>query len=142
MTKTEVLIAISTELVIPNCWAICSVAGATIEEDTGLMKVNAETMAVAAHFRVNTQLQISINLNRLTSRKIRPYFFGFSGSSGPSQSTINTSSSNSCAAWSVFTSESCLAGDSASFKFRVGDSELNRFSCTRSHITESRDIES
>src|ERR1700747_2484673 len=45
-------------------------AGATIDEDTGEMKVNRETETVAAHFFLLGQ------------------FFGFSGSLGPSQSTI------------------------------------------------------
>lgn len=39
-----------TELVIPNSRAICSVAGATIEEAIGVMKVKADTIAVAIHF--------------------------------------------------------------------------------------------
>lgn len=44
-------------------------AGATIEDDTGEMKVKQETMTVAAHFFLRVQ------------------FLGFSGSSGPSQVT-------------------------------------------------------
>ena len=44
-------------------------AGATMEEDTGEMNVNEETVKVAAHFRPLVQ------------------FFGFAGSSGPSQVT-------------------------------------------------------
>jgi hypothetical protein len=50
-------------------------AGATIVEDTGEMKVKAETMTVAAHLRRTLQ------------------FRGFAGSSGPSQSTSSTSGS-------------------------------------------------
>lgn len=49
-TKTEVISAMTEVFVIPNCCAICVLAGAIIEEDTGLMKVNAETINVAAHF--------------------------------------------------------------------------------------------
>lgn len=44
-------------LVIPNSRAICALAGAIIEDETGLMNVNAETIAVAAHFFLNAQLQ-------------------------------------------------------------------------------------
>lgn len=49
-TKTLVMIAMSTEFEIPNCWAICSVAGATMEDETGDMNVKDETTRVAAHF--------------------------------------------------------------------------------------------
>ena len=49
-TKTLVVIAIIAVLVIPNSCAICSAAGATMEDDTGEMKVNNETTMVAAHF--------------------------------------------------------------------------------------------
>lgn len=48
--KTLVVIAIIAVLVIPNSCAICTVAGATMEDDTGEMKVNDETTRVAAHF--------------------------------------------------------------------------------------------
>jgi hypothetical protein len=51
-----VTIAISTSLPIPNCSAIWNVAGATMEDETGEMKVKAETMAVAAHFLRKDQL--------------------------------------------------------------------------------------
>lgn len=47
-------------------------AGATIEEETGEMKVKSETVIVAAHFFLLVQ------------------FLGFSGSSGPSQSTCES----------------------------------------------------
>lgn len=47
---------ISTEFVTPNCFAIVSDAGATMDEETGLIKVNAETVRVAAHFRLYDQL--------------------------------------------------------------------------------------
>jgi hypothetical protein len=36
--------------VTPNSRAICEVAGATIEEDIGLIKVKDDTTSVAAHF--------------------------------------------------------------------------------------------
>lgn len=39
-----------TELVNPNSRAICSVAGATMEEEMGEMKVKADTIAVATRF--------------------------------------------------------------------------------------------
>ena len=45
-----------TELVMPNCAATASVAGAIMDEETGLMNVKAETIAVAAHFRLKDQL--------------------------------------------------------------------------------------
>lgn len=44
-------------------------AGATIDEETGEMNVNSDTVMVAAHFFLLLQ------------------FFGFSGSSGPSHVT-------------------------------------------------------
>ena len=49
-TKTEVRSAITEVFVIPNSLEIWSLAGAIMEDDTGLINVNAETMAVAAHF--------------------------------------------------------------------------------------------
>lgn len=49
------------EFVMPNCAAINPDAGATIEDETGLMKVNAEIMAVAAHFRLKVQLRKEIS---------------------------------------------------------------------------------
>lgn len=48
---------------IPNCCAICSVAGATMEDETGDMKVNDETTSVAAHFLRYGQLRASQCLN-------------------------------------------------------------------------------
>ena len=47
-------------------------AGATIDEETGEMNVNSETVMVAAHFFVALQ------------------FFGFSGSSSPSHVTCTS----------------------------------------------------
>jgi len=49
-TKTLVVIAIITVLVIPNSPAICAMAGTTMEDDTGEMKVNDKMTNVAAHF--------------------------------------------------------------------------------------------
>ena len=46
----------TTVFVIPNSTAITEAAGATIDDDIGLIKVNAETMAVAAHLRLKLQL--------------------------------------------------------------------------------------
>lgn len=45
-------------LVIPKSCANCGVAGAIIDDDTGEIKVKAETMAVAAHFFLNDQLKV------------------------------------------------------------------------------------
>jgi len=47
----------STLLVIPNSLATCAVAGAIIDEDTGLINVKEETTKVAAHFRRYGQLE-------------------------------------------------------------------------------------
>ena len=55
-TKTEVNMAMTTSFVSPNCLAICSEAGAIIDDDTGDMKVKADTIAVAAHFFLNDQM--------------------------------------------------------------------------------------
>lgn len=52
-----VVIASITVLVISKRCAICSKAGATMEEDTGDIKVNEETTRVAAHFCRNVQLE-------------------------------------------------------------------------------------
>jgi hypothetical protein len=59
----------STSWVMPRSWPILPKAGATIDDETGEMKVNEETISVAAHLLRNAQ------------------FFGLSGSSGPSQVT-------------------------------------------------------
>jgi len=48
----DVLSAIMTLLVVPKVDATWSLAGAIIEEETGLMKVNDDTIAVAAHLRL------------------------------------------------------------------------------------------
>ncbi|RAQ36291.1 hypothetical protein DPQ28_11830, partial [Pasteurella multocida] len=59
----------SAVLVMLKSREMAPMAGATIEDETGEMKVNEETTRVAAHF-----LPL-------------PQFLGFSGSSGPSQVT-------------------------------------------------------
>ena len=46
----------SRALVTPNWCAMSSDAGAIMEDDTGEMKVNAETMAAADHFCFELQL--------------------------------------------------------------------------------------
>lgn len=62
-----------------NSDAIVERAGATIEDETGDMKVKDDTTIVAAHFLLKLQ------------------FFGFSGSSGPSHETwlVSAISTNS-----------------------------------------------
>ena len=52
----DVVIAIRTVLVIPNSWAIASLAGATIEDDTGLINVKDDTIIAAIHFLREGQL--------------------------------------------------------------------------------------
>jgi hypothetical protein len=42
--------AVTVGLVIPKSFASCALAGATIDEDTGEIKVKDETTRVAAHF--------------------------------------------------------------------------------------------
>jgi len=49
--------AITTEFVTPKSLASWGVAGATMEEETGLMNVKADTTRLAAHFRLNDQLE-------------------------------------------------------------------------------------
>ena len=101
-TNTEVRRAITELFVMPNSLAICSLAGAIMDDETGLMNVNAETMAVAAHFLRRDQLekreaarafaptQDEYRNGRTRTREMT-YFLGFWGSSGPSQLTIKTS---------------------------------------------------
>lgn len=45
-----------TELEMPRSAARASLAGAIMDDDTGLIKVNADTIAVAAHLRLKLQL--------------------------------------------------------------------------------------
>lgn len=93
-TKTVIVRAITVELVIPKSAAIARLAGAIIEDETGEMNVKAETMAVAAHFRLKVQLK-KTEKKLANGHHVRyittTYFLGFWGSSGPSQSTIQTS---------------------------------------------------
>ena len=56
-TNMDVSSAVTLLLVMPNSSAICSLAGAIMDEDTGLMNVNADTIAVAAHFLCLLQLE-------------------------------------------------------------------------------------
>jgi len=53
----DVVIATIAWLVIWNCSAIVSEAGSTIDDDTGLMNVNSETMIVEIHFFLYVQLR-------------------------------------------------------------------------------------
>jgi len=54
--NTEVVMASRTVLWISKRSASCSEAGAIIDEETGLINVNADTMMVAPHFCLNLQL--------------------------------------------------------------------------------------
>lgn len=56
--KILVVIAVITLLVMPNSWETWAAAGAIMDDDTGEMNVNAETMQTAAHFRLIDQLRI------------------------------------------------------------------------------------
>ncbi len=56
-TKTEVVSAMMAVFVMPNWSARASDAGAIIDDETGLINVNAETIAVAAHLRLKLQLR-------------------------------------------------------------------------------------
>ena len=69
--------------------ANCVEAGAIMDEETGLMNVNADTIAVAPHFCLKLQLEMCKAVRRTQKEKgDKAYFLGFSGSSGPSQSTV------------------------------------------------------
>jgi hypothetical protein len=48
----DVVSASMTSLSIPKEEATCPVAGAIIEDETGLMKVNDDMIIVAAHLRL------------------------------------------------------------------------------------------
>jgi hypothetical protein len=48
--NTDTVIAASTGLCMLNWRAISIPAGATIDDETGLIKVNADTIKVAPHF--------------------------------------------------------------------------------------------
>jgi hypothetical protein len=64
--KILVIMAITTSLFNPNSCAIWFDTGANIEEDTGVIKVKAETMAVAAHLRSYAQLDVMKRTNDQT----------------------------------------------------------------------------
>lgn len=70
-TNMEIVIATTTVLVMPNCRAIASLAGATIEDDTGLMKVKDETIIAAIHFlRLGQLYHSGVSLNAKKYRLI------------------------------------------------------------------------
>jgi hypothetical protein len=64
-TKMDSVICVSISFWIPNSFAIAVRAGATIDEETGEIKVKHDTTKTAAHLFLIGQ------------------FFGLSGSSGP-----------------------------------------------------------
>ena len=55
--KIDVIIAMTTLLLTPKSDAAWNVAGATMDEETGQMKVKEETTKVTAHLRRKGQLQ-------------------------------------------------------------------------------------
>jgi len=57
--------ALMVSLLFPKVEAIWPIAGAIIAEETGLMKVNADTIAVAAHLRLKLQLYKGYKLNNV-----------------------------------------------------------------------------
>ena len=57
-----------TVLWISNCSATCLEAGAIIDEETGLMNVNADTISIALHFLLKLQLYALNHLGR--TRKV------------------------------------------------------------------------
>ena len=81
--KIDVIIAMMMLLLMPKSDAAWKAAGATMDEETGVMKPKAETTKVAAHLRRNGQLQrdkgLCAKLLRITD------FLGLSGSWGPFQ---------------------------------------------------------
>ena len=95
-TNTDVIMAMTTELVTPNSAATCSEAGAIMEDEMGDMKVKHDTVRMRCHFLLYFQLHAQmirvaqwVSLILLDAGgKIRTHFFGFSGSLGPSQSTM------------------------------------------------------
>ncbi len=60
--------AIRTVLWMSKCSATCPEAGAIIEEETGLMNVNADTISIALHFLPKLQLHTRNHLKR--TRKV------------------------------------------------------------------------
>ena len=55
--------------------ANCLEAGAIIEEETGLMKVNADTIIVACHFLLKLQLHASNQLRQMRKGKVIGHTF-------------------------------------------------------------------
>ena len=72
-TKTDNTSCDSTSFVMPNSFDIDVRAGATMDDETGEMRVKKDTTIVAAHFRLKVQ------------------FLGFAGSSEPSHETCTAS---------------------------------------------------
>lgn len=60
-TKTETTRARSTVPCIPSSSAMCGAAGASMEDETGVMNVNSETMIVARHFFARGQLKTFVS---------------------------------------------------------------------------------
>jgi len=139
----EIVIAMVAVLVIPNSCAMVSLAGATIEDDTGLMKVKDDTMNTVIHFLRMGQLH---NLYECETKKhdllFITRFLGLSGSSGPSQSITSVSLSSWPVAMEAF---SCVSEASApemstgsSFSVKVIDDLLLVDSRHWSSITMSQ----
>lgn len=92
---------------MPNSDAMWSAAGATMVDETGEMNVKAETVSAAAHLRLDGQLWRTAAAKERRSRwtgvqrsnRSCTHFRGFSGSSGPSQSTTIVVSSSLLDAW-------------------------------------------
>ena len=98
----DVVIATTASLVIARSSATWPLAGAIMEDETGLMNAKADTTTVAPHFFLKDQLQRT-KVSCLPAPQLRrhfvvmrtsaitgTYFLGLDGSSGPSQSTIST----------------------------------------------------
>jgi len=76
-------------LLTPKSDAAWKVAGATMDEETGEMKVKEETTKVAAHLRRNGQLHRDKGVIEVAEKTVtRTDFFGLLGSWEPSQSTM------------------------------------------------------
>ena len=101
-TNMEVNSATTVGFVSPNFAAMASLAGAIIDDEAGHMNVYALTTSVAAHFFLNGQLSwkgggggagegwLVHSVYNRNGNTNKTHFFGFSGSSGPSQSTMYT----------------------------------------------------
>jgi hypothetical protein len=62
-----------------NCSATCLEAGAIIDEETGLMNVNADTINVALHFLLKLQLHTRNHLGRNAECDVKHTFLDFLG---------------------------------------------------------------